>query len=42
MEKITILTDGKEYEVEAIVALSELGESADGYRALIPTCLLIG
>ncbi len=40
-DSICIGEEGRAHEVEALLALSELGESADGAKALVPTSLML-
>ena len=42
MESVTVHTNKKSHPVDAYVALAELGESAQGKDALLPSTLLIG
>lgn len=42
MERISIKLDGREYEVDAILAVSDRLVGADGCNALLPPSLLVG
>ena len=40
-DEVRLIINGKTRDAEAVVALTELDRGADGYGALIPSCLLI-
>ena len=42
MDGIYVEDKGKMYRVDAVVALSDIGNNAEGCQALLPACLLMG